>query len=127
MHDASRMRCGQRRSDLDAYIQYFLDGEGFAQQVLAQRLTFDEFRGDEQVLFRPNLVDGQNVRVVQTRCGKGLTFEALQSIFVGGEIRMQDFDGDSPGQIEVVGEVDLAHATRTQRGANLVATKGVGQ
>ena len=49
--------------------------------------------------------------------------KTLQSILVGGEFGRQDFDGASPAQIQVVGEVDFPHAPRTQQGANFVATK----
>ena len=56
--------------------------------TLAQRRAVDELVGDEGSARRfADVVDSDDVRVIQRRCGFGLADEAVQPVAVVGELR----------------------------------------
>src|SRR6266542_2429980 len=53
----------------------------------------------------------------------GLLLEAAQAIGVGGEGHRQDFDGNVSPKPRILRPVHLSHASRTERGQDLVRTE----
>src|SRR4029077_13076796 len=77
-----------------------------------ERLTLDVLHDDEvQVALTPDVVDGDDVRVVQRGGGAGLEDEALS--LLGRRVAWKNLDGDVPLQPRIVGQIDRAHAAFT--------------
>ena len=71
----------------------------------------------------PNVVDGEDVRVVERRRRPRLALEAHQSVGVGGDVRGQHLDRDVATQPLIPGPVDLAHPTRAEQSDETVRAK----
>src|ERR1041385_8903242 len=124
VHDAGGVRLRQAvrglREDLQPPRERGLPGE-----EVAQRLPFDELHGDVVQLLGPllrgdrlhdvrrarlpDLVDGDDVRMVER--GRGLRFlrEAVDALAVVGDDGWQDFERDVAAEALVAGAVDVAH------------------
>jgi hypothetical protein len=60
---------------------------------------------------RVNLVDGDDIRVIQSRSGLGLLHEAALAVRIGHLFGRQEFDGDEAVQARVPRFVHHTHAT----------------
>src|SRR5687767_2728831 len=79
-------------------------------QQTSQRAPLDVFRGEEELLVGlPELVDGEDVRVIEGRDRAGLLLEAPRPLAIEGEVGGQDFEGDAAAEPPVRGEVDGSH------------------
>ena len=82
-----------------------------------ERLSVHEFH-DQEAPFVDGveLVDGDDVRMVERRCGARFLLEAADGVGVAGEPGPQQLHGDLAAKPRVVREVDLAHpATADER------------
>ena len=70
-----------------------------------------------------NLVDGQNVRMIQSRGGLGLLPESSHTLIVLSDICVQNFQSYGAIKLPVPSQIDLAHAARAYFGADFVTTK----
>src|SRR5262249_6992415 len=71
----------------------------------------------------PEVVDGDDVGMIESRGRAGLLFEALQTRGVRGHFRRQDLDRNFPRQAHVTSPVNLPHAPRAERSEDLVGTE----
>ena len=80
--------------------------EGFAFEIL---------HGDEgaAVLFT-DVVDGADVRVIQSGGGFGFATEALEGLGVAGQVIWEKFEGDEAVETSLFGLVDNTHATAAE-------------
>ncbi len=62
-------------------------------------------------------------QAVEGRERPGFALEAGQQIGVGGQLWMEDLDGDVSSQILVVGAIDLSHAAGTERAEDFVVAE----
>ena len=68
-------------------------------QSLAQRLSLEQLRDDERrIPVDANVVDGEDVRMVQSGGGAGFLLEAMKTIGVGREGGWQNLDRDVASQ-----------------------------
>ena len=67
-----------------------------------------------------DFVDGGDVRVVESRRGTGLSFEAPELIGVARRCLMENLDRDLAAEASVAGPVDLSHPPCTDQVENLV-------
>src|SRR6476660_8992062 len=83
MDNALCVRCVESVSYLDAYIEQDFDVDRTAHDEVFESLTVEKFHGYEghTVLF-VNLMDGANVRVVQSRGSLRLTLKTSQCLRV---------------------------------------------
>src|SRR5579859_5681708 len=69
---------------------------------------------------RPNVVNGQNVRVVQQARGAGFLLESAQSVGVCGEFRRKNFDRYFAPESRVARTIYLTHSARPKRGKDFI-------
>ena len=69
----------------------------------------------------PNLVNGDDVRMIQSRGTASLLLETTQPFAVFGEVSRQQFERHLATQNCILRQVDLTHAARAQRRQNSVA------
>ena len=67
-----------------------------------------------------DVVDGEDVGVVEGGDGAGLELEALEAVGVGGDVVVEDLEGDVAAEAGVAGAVDLAHAAGPEQLDDLV-------
>ena len=58
-----------------------------------------------------NVVNGANVRMVQSRSRLGLALKAAEGLRIFGDVVGQELEGDKTVQPNVLGLVDNTHAT----------------
>ena len=124
MRDAVPVRGAHRVRDRNRDLKKAFQPEIFRFNEVGESLPLDELHGNEvdPVRFFDG-VDGDDVRVIERRDRFGFTLESLPPLRVSRHIRRQNFDGDLPVELRVTRAVDFAHATRTERGENLVISQ----
>ena len=114
MDDRLLVRSGKTVRDLNAVIDRLAHRQWPATEALAQRLPFQQLGHDEKNAAGgvPDVVDGQDVRVIQ--CGRGarFLFETAATIGIRGERRRQDLDGNFAPEPRIARAIHLAHSTR---------------
>ncbi len=92
MHDAGGVRSGKRRSDLAHKVQHIRERQITSSNQFANRMTVDEFRGDEvdavQVAY---FVNRENVWMVQGRSSASLSLKTAQPSVVRNKVGGQHF------------------------------------
>ncbi len=87
----------------------------------AQRFSFDQLRYEVRgVAVRADVVDGDDVGMIERARGNGFFGEAALPIRVERRSFVEDLDCDEPVQARIPGPIDLAHASRPNRGDDLV-------
>ena len=124
VHDPLFVRRGQALGDLDADLDGLPGRQAAAHEKLAQRLAFKQL-GDEErrALVRPDVVDRQNVRVVESACRLRFHLKTPKPVGVGCKLPGQNLDRDVTLEARVTGLVDLAHPPSADKGENLVRTQ----
>jgi len=83
---------------------------------LVQRPAIDIFHGDVPTArLLSNLVDRADVRVVEGRGSARFPEEALSPLVICEELVAEEFESNLALELEVRGQVDLAHAARSER------------
>jgi hypothetical protein len=95
MDDALRV-CGvECVGDLNAQIEHRFDFQRLARDPIPERLTFQQFHGDEgSPIGLVDLVNRADVRVVQRGRGFGFPLEAAEGLRIIGEVVGQELQGD---------------------------------
>jgi hypothetical protein len=112
---------GEPRADLLGDVELVVErhlalGEGELQVDPAEQLHGH----DELLALDPQLVDGDDVRVVQVRGGARLALEALPDRVVGVEAGRDALDRHVPVQHGIVGAKHLAHGSLAELALDLV-------
>ena len=94
--DSGRVRLGEALGDLDAVVEQLFRRQGIARDdELAQRLALDELHRDvEGTVGLADVVDREDVRVVQRRCGARLELETLAAVRIRCRCARKDLDRD---------------------------------
>ncbi len=121
VNDARVMRFDQRRRNLDPNLQRRREVRGRAAGKLAQRHAVDELVGDEgRACGLADVVDGNDVRMIQGRCGFRLANEAMQPVAIGGQLGRKDLQRDAAVEAGILREIHLPHPAFAERGDDLV-------
>src|SRR4029077_7055915 len=92
MHDSARMGCVERIRNLDGDIEQLIHLERTARDAVLERLAFQQSHGDERNIFESiNLVNGADMRMVQSGSGARLALKALNRLGIAGETFRQEF------------------------------------
>ena len=102
----------QSFGDLAGDLERAAQRDGAKLQKLPQRLAGDQLHADKRL--RPDLsgvVDRHDGRMIE--CGSCARFflEAAEALGIAGELDREQFQGDDPIKVRIVGAVDLAHRT----------------
>ena len=116
MHDASRVRVGERPGDLAQPTHGVRGGERAAgTHALAEILALDEGHRKERMTGQfVGAEHGDDIRMRQPTGGACLTQKKLTQLCVGGEMRRQHFDGDESVEPHVACEKYRAHAAASE-------------
>src|SRR5215831_3026990 len=76
-----------------------------------------------RLVFRAKFKDGEDVRMIEGRSGKGLALKTAQAISVGGECGRENFYGDASAQPSVFRQIDFAHPAFAKLRADFVMTE----
>src|SRR2546421_4860372 len=68
----------------------------------------------------PDVVDGQNIRVIQSRGGSGFLPEAPHALSVVGKGNGQKLQGDLTSESRVLSQINISHPSRTDLRKNSV-------
>ncbi len=128
VNDARGVGLGEALRDLRSDLEETARGEGVglaAQDQLPKRVAVDQLHDDvAQARGRlADVVDGDDVGVVQRGGGAGLLAEAAETVRVAGELLGQELHRDVAVQVVVARSPDLAHASSTQAGEELVSSE----
>ena len=109
------MRVVERSRHLDRDTDRVLDRElPLALEPRAERLALDvRHHVEEQLVDRPGVVEGKDVRMLQPRGGADF-FEETLAAERGGELGPEHLDRDGALVADVVREVDGGHAARAE-------------
>jgi hypothetical protein len=114
MHQAFFVRRIQRRSDRRDDRERPLRFERSLTEHLAEVRAIDVLHRDEEpTLSLVRVVDRDDVRMLQTRRGRGLADESVAEPRIVGEVRVEQLQSDLPTQLEVLGEIDDGHPAPT--------------
>src|SRR5262249_26705151 len=94
-----------------AHLELLLAAELFAEGHALEQLHDDESRA---VGLLDEIGDVDDVLVPDSRNRLGFGEEARHGIALGGELGPQDLQRDAAAELDVLGEVDLAHAALAQ-------------
>src|ERR1700738_763882 len=112
MDDARGVGSRQRAAGLDCDFQDFCQLHPLT-DVSAKGISIDKLSRDETRSARlANLVDGEDMRMIQSRSGSGFLHESPQSMFVRGELLGEDFDRNRSTQFRIKSEIDFTHPAR---------------
>ncbi len=125
MNNAFRVRRFQRVRDLDGQLEQHIHRESLLPDPQLERLPFEQLHGDEiAAIGLPDLVDGADIRMVQSRRRAGFTLKALQRRSVFFQFSRQEFQGYVPAKIHVFGFIHHAHAAATKLVQDAVVRDG---
>ena len=122
--DARFMRLGEALCHLRGNFDYFTYREHAGGKQLAQCLTIYQLHRDVvSGTVLAQFVDGNDIGVIEGRCGARFSLEAVQPITVGGKCDGQNLDGNIAIQARIPRPVDFAHASRAERSDDLIVSK----
>ena len=117
MHDALGVRGVQRIRHLNGDPDGFGQRQGRAANVCVEGLALDVFHRQKADTVRlADLEHARHVGVAQRRSGLGLLHEAAHAVGIARHFRRQDLQGDGTLQVQVLGQVDFAHAASAEAG-----------
>src|SRR4051795_5915780 len=121
MYDAGRMSRGERVSDGNSNPKSFVEAHASARDELIECFASHILHHDEvRAVFRRDLVNGNNVRMVEARSCPGFLHKAALLVIIGYLRWRKHFDRDQPIQALVASPEHLAHTTGTDQGLDLV-------
>ena len=124
VHEADRFGGRQRRRDLDGDVEDLREWRFAAAHALAQRHAVDVFGGDEvTVADAPDVVDGEDVRMIERRRRARLVLEPFAQIVVVAHRVREHFQRDRAMQLRIVREIDLSHPAGADERADFVAAE----
>jgi hypothetical protein len=110
MNNALGVSGVERIRDLDSEVEYFIQRQRLAADVISQTLAVNELHGDERPVTLANVVDRADAGMVQSRSRVRLAPETFQGLSVLGNIFRKELQGNGPFQANVLGFVNYAHA-----------------
>ena len=101
-----------------------LQGRGF--DAFVEAFAFDEGHREKRLLVDlRDLINGANVRVMESRGSLGLPMKAFIRFLVLQQVRSEEFERDRAVELRVLGFVDHAHAALAELGGDLVMSDGL--
>ena len=109
----------------DANCKQLFERQRFSAEQMLQRLSFQQFHGDEMLAVRfVDLVNRADVRVIERGGGKGFALESFSGRGIILHFRGQKFQRDMAAQLEVFGFVDHTHPAAAELRQNAVMRDG---
>src|SRR5207244_13271561 len=80
--------------------------------MLAKGVPLQQLGDDvRRTLVHADIVDGNNIRMIQSGSRASLLIKTAQAIGVGGQRSLQDFDGNVATEAAVRGAIEFRHST----------------
>ena len=115
MDDTFFVGCGESVCNLHSQVEKIIRPERFALDPVLQRVT---------VRF-VDLVNGSDVRMVESRCGAGLAFEPLQGLTIFGKFLRQELQRNVAAEFEIFRFVHHTHAAATELFQDAIVRDGL--
>ena len=124
MDDAVIVRHVQRIGDLPGVLQCIVHTKRAHRDAIVECLALDVLHHQEvRAVLVADIVQGADVRMVQTGNGLGFTTEAGQPLRITREMFRKDLDGDGPSETSVGSLVDFTHPAHTDEADDLIWTQ----
>jgi hypothetical protein len=121
MDDARGMPGGERIRNLDRVLEDLTYAQALARDDLFQRVTLHVLHYQViDLAFNADVVDGDDIRVVESRGRARLLEKTLLADWIGKPVRRQQLDGDYPTQPCVTAPIDFAHSAGAEGLQDLV-------
>ncbi len=120
MHDADRVRRGDRPRDLCRNAPRPGRRQRARPQPLAQAASRQELHDDVGRIVGADVMHDDDVGMAEGRHRPRLASEAAQSFTVGGDLDGQDFDGDLAPEPRIARPINLPHPAGAERRDDLV-------
>ncbi len=119
--DPGGMCCCQSLGDLGGQTERLLERQRTLSQRFPERVALQVLLHHEVgAVFDAYVMNGCDVRVVQSSGSSCLLLEAGEALGARGELGGQHLDGHLAAQARVLGEIHLAHAARAEQLGDLV-------
>jgi hypothetical protein len=120
MDDAASMGGVECVGDVGSKLERRVGGQWSARQACRERFALDVLHDDEVPtrLVMANLVDRADQRMIERGHRAGFIQEPMTGVIV--ERGVQELDGDLTAKVEVVGQINIAHAAGTKLADKLV-------
>ena len=124
MDDAFLMRRRETACRLRGVIDRFANRCRPARELLAQRDAFQQL-GDEirRAFMHSKLVDGENIRMVQSRRGAGLLLETAQAIGIARQRGRENLDSDIAPELRIARAIHFAHTSGAERCDDFISSE----
>ena len=126
MDDALRVCRVESVGDLNTQIKHRFDLQRLTSDSMPERLTLQQFHGDEgSPVGFVNLIDGADVGVVQRGRGLGLPLKTAEGLSVFGELVGKELQGDVAAELQVFRLVHNTHPAAAQLLYNAIVRDGL--
>jgi hypothetical protein len=123
MQDAALMSERKRRSDLPGYEQRLGHRHWTAADPGTERLSVDVFHDNEPTpIDIADFINRHDVRVVERGSGACFLLESSDAFRIDAESPRQNLQSDLPAELEILGEIDMAHAAGAKKFQEAVMT-----
>ena len=112
--------------DLRGERNELVELNGAAVDAMLEGLALEQLHGDEgATVVLVNIVNGADVRVIQSRGGAGFALKTLERLSVGSESVGEEFERDAAAEAGVLGFVDDAHAATAEFAEDAIVRDGL--
>src|SRR6185436_19248142 len=127
MNDAVCVSGVESGKHLNDNLENLVETEFISFDEFPNRLTFDVFSRDVMNTGTfSDFVDGQNVGMLQGRCGPGFGLKSAKALFIGNEVRRKNLQRHRAIKPAILSEVNLTHAAAPEQFDDLVGTNLAG-
>ena len=127
VNDAFAVSGIERIGNLDAEVEYGFNFQRFAENTMGQRLSLEILHGNKWLAFMlAKIVNGANVRIVESGGGPRFAFEALESLRILGQALRKKFKCNTTAQARVFGLTYHTHSPAAQFAKYAVMRDGFG-
>ena len=126
MRDVMFVCRGETVGDLDRIIDHRPRRQRPRVHPLAERLAFEKLGDDpRRPLVHADIMNGEDIRVIQTACRAGFLFESALAIGIARECRGQELDRDVPLQLRIARAIHLSHAADAETSKELESANSI--
>ncbi len=115
MDDSFGVRGIKSVRNLNRNVEQLVDGQRAFENALGQRLALEQLHDDEvPALVLGNLMDGANVRMIQSGSGARFALEPLEGLGIILHVRRKEFQRHVAAEDQVLGFIDDSHSTSAE-------------
>ena len=126
MRDVMFVCRGETVGDLNRIIEHRTWRQRSRIHPLAERLALEKLGDDPgRPLMHPDIVNGEDIRVIQAACRAGFLFESTLAFGIAREGRGQELDRDITLQLRIARAIHLSHAADAETSKELESANSI--